>query len=226
MQKYRKKSLWLCLLVLANVFCVCGCAENLLYTLGFDTSDYSSEKVTGSHASDSDVGEMLSAMLYILAGDTTMPEFSSMSQAVSEYRDAVLSYMLENEYARYSGNSALIEQATQEYPEYQITQLIPATELETTMYRYFGGSAKIAHRDTGRFRYLSKVNAYVATAAFVPVVREVHISAIEETENTFRVYFSVQWNETMSPAYRAIVMKRKDGTYYFKELQMQPELQD
>lgn len=86
------------------------------------------------------------------------------------------------------------------------------------MYQYFGGSVKITNKDTNRFRYLQKVDAYIATAAFVPVERDVHITAIAETEHTYRVRFTVQWQEDTSVEYTALIVKREDGTQYFKEL--------
>ncbi len=218
MRKYRKNSLWLCFLMLANMFAICGCTGKLFDKLGFDTYDYHSEPVIANHAPDSAIGSSLAAMIDILAGETGLPEFTGMNRAIEKYRDAILSYMLTTDYARYSGNRTLIEQAEEEYPAYQITQLIPAREFEATMYQYFGGSVKITNKDTSRFRYLQKVDAYIATAAFVPVERDVHITEIEETENTYRVRFTVQWQEDTSVEYIALIVKREDGTQYFKEL--------
>ena len=218
MQKYRKSFLWLCFLLLANVLAACGCTSRLLDKLGFDTYDYHSEPVIDNPAPESETGISLAAMIDILAGETDLPEFTGMMRAIEKYRDAILSYMLTTEYARYSGNRTLIEQAEEAYPAYQITQLIPAREFEATMYQYFGGSVKITNKDTNRFRYLQKVDAYIATAAFVPVERDVHITEIAETEHTYRVRFTVQWQEDTSREYTALIVKREDGTQYFKEL--------
>ena len=218
MQKYRKSFLWLCFLLLANVLAACGCTSRLLDKLGFDTYDYHSEPVIDNPAPESETGISLAAMIDILAGETDLPEFTGMMRAIEKYRDAILSYMLTTEYARYSGTRTLIEQAEEAYPAYQITQLIPAREFEATMYQYFGGSVKITNKDTNRFRYLQKVDAYIATAAFVPVERDVHITEIAETEHTYRVRFTVQWQEDTSREYTALIVKREDGTQYFKEL--------
>lgn len=218
MRKYRKHSLWLYFLMLANVFVICGCVGKLFDKLGFDMYDYHGEPVIANHEPDGAVGSSLVGMLDILAGETELPEFTGMNRAIDKYRDAILSYMLTTEYARYSGNRTLIEQAEEAYPAYQITQLIPAREFEATMYQYFGGSVKITHKDTNRFRYLQKVDAYIATAAYVPVERDVHITEIAETEHTYRVRFTVQWQEDASAEYIALIVKREDGTQYFKEL--------
>ena len=126
MQKYRKSFLWLCFLLLANVLAACGCTSRLLDKLGFDTYDYHSEPVIDNPAPESETGISLAAMIDILAGETDLPEFTGMMRAIEKYRDAILSYMLTTEYARYSGNRTLIEQAERAYPAYQITQLIPA----------------------------------------------------------------------------------------------------
>ena len=218
MQKYRKSFLWLCFLLFANVLAACGCTNRLLDKLGFDTYDYHSEPVIDNPAPESETGISLAAMIDILAGETDLPEFTGMMRAIEKYRDAILSYMLTTEYARYSGNRTLIEQAERAYPAYQITQLIPASEFEATMYQYFGGSVKITHKDTNRFRYLQKVDAYIAAAAYVPVERTVHIAEIAETEHTYRVRFTVQWQEVASVPYTVLIVKREDGTRYFKEL--------
>ena len=218
MQKYRKSSLWLCFLMLANVLSICGCTNRLFDRLGFDTYDYHSEPVIDDPAPESEIGVSLAAMIDIIAGETELPEFTGMNRAIEAYRDAILSYMLSSEYARYSGNRTLIEQAEMAYPAYQITQLIPAREFEATMYQYFGGSVKITHKDTSRFRYLQKVDAYIAAAAYVPVERTVQIASIAETEHTYRVRFTVQYREATSAMYNALIVKREDGTRYFKEL--------
>ena len=52
MRKYRKHSLWLCFLMLANVFAICGCTGKLFAKLGFDTYDYHSEPVIANHDPD------------------------------------------------------------------------------------------------------------------------------------------------------------------------------
>ncbi len=205
---------------LAVVLCIltsCAPITELVDKLGFDTYDYHSETVHTTHDPDGALADALSDMLHILT--PTLIEFDSMSTAISAYRDTVLTYMLETEYARYSGNMALIEEAAEAYPEYQITQIIPAADFEATMYRYFGGSVKISHKDGNLFRYLKKVEAYISPSTPAPDLCEITMTSVEETLKTYRVRFTVTQGALPSASYFALIIKRDDGTTYFKELQ-------
>ena len=204
-----------CLSVLWS-FCGCETLTGLADKLGFDTYDYLSETVHTTHETDSDIAAELSGMIRILTPSLT--EFDSMGEAISAYRDQVLTYMLETEYARYSGNMTLIAEAAEAYPEYQITQIIPAADFEATMYRYFGGTVKISHKDGSLFRYLKKVEAYVSPTAPVPDVSEINIHSIGETDKTYQVNFTVTRGDIVSGMYFVLIIKREDGTLYFKQL--------
>ena len=205
-------------LCLSMVWALCSCnaVAGIVDRLGFDTYDYMSETVHTTHAPDSDTAVELSKMIRILT--PTLTEFDSMREAISAYRDTVLTYMLESEYARYSGNVALIEEAVKAYPEYQVTQIIPASDFEATMYRYFGGTVKISHKDGYRFRYLKKVEAYISPTAPAQNTDEVDILTVAETDKTYQVTFTVTEGDIVSPEYFVLIIKREDGTLYFKEL--------
>ena len=197
----------------------CSAFNDWLDKLGFDTHDYSGESVTGICETDGETAAMLTDMLDILVSSSTgLQEFTKMKDAISLYRDAVLTHMLETEYARYSGNQTLIEKASKEYPEYQITQIIPAADFEATMYQYFGGSVKISHKDGQVFRYLRKVDAYISPVAPSGSECGIILNTIEETENTYRVYFTITAGENMTKEYFALIIKREDGTHYFKQI--------
>ncbi|MBQ8401075.1 MAG: hypothetical protein IJX14_04005, partial [Clostridia bacterium] len=127
----------------------------------------------------------------------------------------------ESEYARYSGNMELIEEAARAYPEYQITQIIPAADFEATMYRYFGGTVKISHKDGTLFRYLKKVQAYISPSAQSADTGEINILTIGETDKTYQVTFTVTHSDTVSDPYFVLIIKREDGTLYFKQLKKQ-----
>jgi len=218
MKRKRLIALFLSLMLLTS----CG----ILDKLGFDTYDYMSESVTVTHKADSEIAEMLSEVVNILISDS--PElitFENMGDAIKAYRDAVLDYMLETGYARYSGNTALISKAAEAYPEYSITQIIPEKEFEATMYRYFGGDVMITHRDGSRFRYLDKVEAYTATVPLSSGVYSPEITAVSETEKTYRVWFCVVSEEIRSDDYFALIIKREDGTLYIKKLLHASEVQ-
>ncbi|MBR5446430.1 MAG: hypothetical protein IKV57_09905 [Clostridia bacterium] len=196
--------------------CSCNAVAGIVDRLGFDTYDYMSETVHTTHAPDSDTAVELSKMIRILT--PTLTEFDSMREAISAYRDTVLTYMLESEYARYSGNVALIEEAVKAYPEYQVTQIIPASDFESTMYRYFGGTVKISHKDGYRFRYLKKVEAYISPTVPAQNTDKVDILTVAETDKTYQVTFTVTEGDIVSPEYFVLIIKREDGTLYFKEL--------
>lgn len=200
----------------AVVFSSCG----LIDKLGFDTYDYMNEKVTESHGCEGEVADNLKEIIGILITDSPeLATFSDMSGAIKNYRDEVLTYMLQNGYSKYSGNTELIEKAEQEYPQYHVTQVIPEEEFEATMYRVFGGSVKLTHKSGDRFEYLEKVGAYISpvfqeTGALYP-----RITYIGETDKTYRVRFYVASDDgDVSDEYFALVIKRDDGTMYIKKL--------
>lgn len=213
-----KKRLFIPVVMCLFVFTSCSLADKL----GFDTYDYMSEKVTVTHDINGECAEMIAGILDVLITDkASLPTFEKMSDAINEYRDAVLLYMLKEGYAKYSGNTELIAKAEAEYPEYTISQVIPVSEFEATMYRYFGGNVKITHRDGDRFKYLPKVGAYISPAVTESAEFTPQITELCETDKTYRVRFRV-----LSPApdsipseeYFALIIKRDDGTLYFKKL--------
>lgn len=141
----------------------CTISSTIADKLGFDTYDYMGETITAVHPVDGELSEEVEGILEILVTNSTyLQTFDNMGDAIKLYSDAVLSYMLEKGYSKYSGNVGLINKATAAYPEYSITQIIPQSEYEATMYQYFGGDVKITHRDGQMFKYLSKVGAYIS----------------------------------------------------------------
>lgn len=218
MKKTRLTALMLSLMLLTS----CG----ILDKLGFDTYDYMSESVTMTHKSDSEIAGVLEDVLNVLITDSPgLVTFESMGDAIKAYRDAVLDHMLETGYSRYSGNTELIGKAAEAYPEYSITQIIPEDEFEATMYRYFGGDVMITHKDGSRFRYLEKVGAYAATVPLSGSGYQPEITAVSETEKTYRVWFCVTSENVRSDDYFALIIKRDDGTLYIKKLLPASEIQ-
>ena len=208
-------SLALVMLLLSLTSC------KLIDKLGFDTYDYMSETVTETHPVDGEIAGTLSELCGILISDSpTLDTFTGMNDAIKFYRDEVLAYMLRTGYAKYSGNTALIKKAEDEYPQYHITQIIPEGEFEATMYRVFGGSVKLTHKSGERFEYLDKVGAYIT-----PVMQESgklypRIVYIGETDKTYRVRFYVSSDDGyVSDEYFALIIKRDDGTLYIKRLE-------
>lgn len=204
--------------------CVLGLAMlsscSLIDKLGFDTYNYMSESVTATHPSDGVVAEQLGDLIGILISDSpVLDTFNDMNGAIKCYRDEVLTYMLNTGYSKYSGNTDLIGKAEDAYPQYHITQIIPAVEFEATMYRVFGGSVKLTHKDGELFRYLNKVGAYISPVMPEGLELYPEITYIGETERTYRVrFFVASEGSRVSDEYFALVIKRDDGTLYIKKL--------
>ena len=203
------------------IFILTGCSgREFLATLGFDTHDYDGEPLLQVYDGESEASAQLSDMLEILLMDDPMlTHFHSTKEAMDSYRDAVLNYMLNQSYSKYTGNIALLDQAKEAYPQIQIAAIIPAEDFENTIYTYFGGKQKVKNETSDLFVYLDKVHAYISVAQ--PQVSEIsyHIDRIEETENTYRIYFTCALNEQTSPTYKALIIKREDGSCYYKYLQ-------
>jgi len=223
-----KNRIWVLLVLLPLALCSC----RLLDQLGFDTYDYMGEEIQRTLEADGPEAERLEALLSMLITDSDdLPTFTYMGDAIREYRDTVLTFMLSTGYLKYSGNTALIDEAERAYPEFHITQVIPEVEFESVMYEIFGGDVKITHRDGERFQYLPKVGVYVTTLMPEAAAYRPKITDLKETEKTYRVQFRViPANETgsdgtMSREYFALIIKREDGTRYIKRLQSMTDME-
>ncbi len=215
--------------ILISVVCVilCGCmlsscalSDALLTALGFDTYDYESESVTAVHSSDSETALKLSEMVKILSvNNPEVPEFENTGDAVSECRDAILNYMLCTAFSKYTANPELINEAKAEYPHLQLLTIIPDDDYEDFVYTYFGGNTKLSHESSTLFTYLEKVGAYTALTVPVEYKVDINILSCEETEKTYRVSFQNTLDEVTSPVYKALIIKREDGSCYFKKLE-------
>ena len=212
----------LCLIIFS------GCSgREFLATLGFDTHDYDGEAVLQTYDGESEMATQLSSMVEILLmSEPNLPAFDTTKKAMVSYRDAVLNYMLNQSYSKYTGNIALLDQAKEAYPQVQIAAIIPADDFENTFYTYFGGKQKVKNESTTLFVYLEKVDAYISVAQ--PQVSEItyHIDRIEETENTYRIFFTCSLNALSSPTYKALIIKREDGSCYYKYLMEYAEKED
>jgi len=209
------------LLLLCTLFPLtsCGAAEGLLSRLGFDTHNYRGEKTIADHAPDSEAAQVLTELVRTLSVNSpSLTLFSGAREAAQSCRDAILNRMLEESYARYAGNTVLLSKAAEAYPRMQINVLIPADDFEAVVYARFGGSEKITNKDGALFRYLDKIDAY--TTASGPLTSEVvtQILSCEETERTYRLTFRNSLDDTVSPVYFALIIKRNDGTLYIREL--------
>ena len=208
-------------LVLLSLIFLSGCgAREFLSTLGFDTHDYEGEEVENTYEADSEVGEKLTEMLQILTLDSPiLTPFAGAKEAMKVYRDSVLNYMLNTDYAKYTGNVELLDQVQREYPQMQIAAAVPAEDFENTVYTYFGGKQKIKNSTSTLFVYLEKVDSYITVAQPLENTVQYDIEKIEETQRTYRIYFRCSLNDLVSPSYKALIIKREDGSAYFRYLE-------
>lgn len=205
----------LALVFLSLALCSCG----LYDLLGIDTHDYGAEESIAALETDGDVAGEIEEMICIMVQNTPhLGEFDSPADAAELYRNGVLCAILERNYAKYNGNTELIARARELYPTLQITTVIPAVDFESTVYRYFGGTASVGNRSTDLFTYLDKVDAYVSMGIGVNNGAKIDFSELYETENTYVATFTSSMNETVAGPYRLLLMKREDGTFYMKSL--------
>lgn len=201
------------------LFSSCG-ARDFLSTLGFDTHDYEGEEILETYGADNEKAEALLEMLKILTICSPILEpFEGAREAMEFYRDSVLNYMLNTDYSKYTGNITLLDQVQEAYPQIQIAAIIPAEDFENTVYTYFGGKQKIKNVTSTLFVYLEKVGVYTTVTGPQENIVQYNVQKIEETQNTYRVYFNCSLNDETSPMYKALIIKREDGNAYFRYLE-------
>jgi hypothetical protein len=191
----------------------------LMTFLGFDMHDYENE-VQGTPISSSDekYDAIVSIVRILVSDSASIATFESPREAASANADAILSYMLSENYSAYTGNLELLSKAKETYPQYNITTLIPVEDFEGVVYKYFGGDESVKNKSGVRFTYLPKVGAYTTTGAIPTKLADVDVILCYETENTYRVRFRLSYDGQTSPKYDAMLIKRDDGTMYMRFL--------
>lgn len=205
------------LLLVALVFSLCSCRAfgEMSRAIGFGDPDYSGENVIRKVPLDGEIAGQITSMIKMLSVDSVkLPEFTSTKDAITLCHDSLLNYMLYTDYAKYAGNPDFLAQVDEEYPELGVSQIIPASEFESMMYRCFGGTVKISHGDSRAFKYLSRINAYIPIGHPISDAYDVTLTEIKETRNTYRVTFECS-NGKRTMRYSATLVKREDGTIYF-----------
>lgn len=194
-----------------------GCG--LYDVLGVDTHDYASEPSLVTLDKSGEVAEEICDMLSMLFQNTPyLKLFDSPATAANLYRDGILCAVLEHNYPKYNANNDLIEKTRLLYPTLEITTVIPAVDFESTVYRYFGGTASVSNASTPLFTYLDRVDAYISSGISVRNDAAVTVTELYETENTYVCGFFAEMNGETSDVYRLLLMKREDGTFYMREL--------
>lgn len=182
-------------------------------------TDYSNESVIGSAAENASVVSELSEIIYALTIDSIrLPEFSDTASAISKCGDSLLNHLLTTNYSRFSGNTSILREAAEKYPNLGITAAIGASDYEGALYKYFNHGGNIRHSDTLRFRYLSKIEAYIPAVQSIANSFSLDIVSIDETPNTYRMTFYCMGGDEVSPEYYAIFVKRDKGGCYIQSI--------
>ena len=211
----------LCIILACVMLSSCSLGNAILASMGFDTYDYEGEEVEEVLPNDCDEVREVAGMIKILSvNNPTLPTFDSSGEAVESCRDSILNYMMCTGFAKYTGNTELIEEAQAEYPELRLITVIPAGDFEDFVYTYFGGNAKVTNKSGELFIYLDKAEAY--TSVTVPIESEIAVNVIacEKTERTYRLKFTCSLGDVTSHVYRALIVNREDGSSYFKSLKI------
>ena len=202
-------------MLLACCFCSCSFYD----VLGIDTHDYAAESKIKDLEHDGDIAhELLDIIPMMIQNTPYLSEFDTPAEAAELYRDGILCSILAKNFSKYNANTELIAEMNEKYPTYEITTVIPALDFESTVYRYFGGTASVQNASTKLFTYLEKVDAYVSVGIGVDSSANIVFDELYETSNTYVCTFRCIIKDVTSPSYRLLCMKREDGTFYIKSL--------
>ncbi len=202
------------------VSCLSSCAAGEFFaTLGFDTHDYEGEKVITEYSADSEKAlELAEAVRILTINSADVPEFDGTKDAAKKCRDSVLNYMYNSNYAKYAGNIELLDEASEVYPQIRLSVIIPADDFVNTFYKYFGGKEKVSNENGDMFEYVPGLDSYITAAQPQRNETEVNVVSLSETASTYRFTFSTSLDGEDGGSYFALIIKRADGSFYFKEL--------
>lgn len=220
-RRFRAGSILLLVLLCATFLVSCVAGPNALWIKGFfglDLSDYRSQTVCATLSpTDQRVEEMVDTLDILLAGSVDLATFSTTSRLMEEYRDAILNDLLRDHYSLYMGNPQLLSVAESSYPEAMLSTAIPAKDLEQAVKRHFGGGS-IAHRDGDVYEYLGRSDTYTTVLGPWESSVVLNVLSAEETQNTYRLYFTLSDGEHTSAVYCGLFVKRADGSTYLRSL--------
>ena len=187
---------------------------------GLDVNDYFSETPLRQLQPDGAASAMLSNIVTIVVSDgITLTPFSGTGEAVRIYRDAILNDMLRDEYSRYTGNRQALDAVAKNYPYLSAATLISKSDFENVVFRYFGGTT-VSHKSGDAFSYLSRSGYYTSPVQARECLAEVNVLELYETENTYRMHFTLTAQGETSDVYTAVFVKRSDGSCYWKALRI------
>jgi len=194
-----------------------SCSVNEI--IGNTPIDYSAEEPIADFSASEELISSLSDMIYALTIDSIkLPEFSDTASALSKCGDSLLNHLLTTNYSRFSGNTEVLKRAAKEYKNMNITAAIGESDYEGALYKYFNHGGNIRHESTARFKYLSKIDAYIPAVQAQANKFSLDIISVAETENTYRMSFYCSNGEEVSPEYLAVFVKRDKGGCYIQSL--------
>lgn len=206
------------IICIASLMLLCSCEsafmKSVYAVLGIDDHDYEGEAVINTPDLQSDEVKALSDTAKILAYGKDVLPFDSFSDEADGYVDIVLDYLASVFYSKYSSDKDLLERFSEDYPELNLSLLIPRSDYENTVYRCFGGSKKAVVRSTAMFSYLAKTDAFMLVGQIPVSDASVRVMTAEETENTYRLSVSFSRDGQNTGIYDLIFRKRAEGEPY------------
>ena len=218
--KRRKVGVCLLLLLFLITFlasCIASSGE-VIFEKVFqkDTSVYADEPILNEIALDgAEVTQMQRVVDMLVMGNTSLPLFERPSESLSLYRDAVLNALLRDHYSLYTGNSQNGLQA--EGARATLTTAIPASDFENAVRLYFG-NINVRHKSGAVYSYEARENAYVTALQPWACDVEMTVTQAQETENTYRLYFTLSDAAGNTASYYAMFIKRAESAPYLQML--------
>ena len=223
-KRIRSGSLLLLLLLCALFLVSCVTGSNTLWVkgvLGLDLTDYRAEQVERVHPTDGSVAALLCEGVEVFTvSSLSLKPFSKPADAIDYYRDEILNNMLRDGYSYYTGNAKQIARVGESYPNLTVSTLIPTKDFEDAALRYFGAQ-RVRHESGELFNYLERADCYNFSMKAWERSVEVVPESIEETYHTYRFRFRLTDGSNTSELYRAVFVKRSDGTCYIRALELQ-----
>lgn len=179
---------------------------------------YQNESVEGTLDSDGAVAqELCSTVECFLSGNVHLKEFKNGNEALRLYRDELLNSLMRRNYSAYVGNASLCAAVSQSYPHVTASALIPQDDFEAVATHCLGLSS-VSNGNGTLFSYLPMAACYIPPTQALPLTVRMSVLSLEETENTYRLFFTLEDTEGQSACYRAMFVKRGEATPYLKTL--------
>lgn len=202
--------IYITLLTLVLCCTLSACTGGISGILGIDNADYSAEAVMGTLDNSGEIAQQLSSVCSVLTfGTGEIICFDDFSEVSEQYSDTVLDYLAGTHFEKYSADDKMFSALAENYPELSVNTLIPSYDFENTVYRFFGGDIHLKNKNTSRFSYLDKINAYILTGKLTSSYTSVEIVNLEETENTYRATVRFSENGISYPDDYFIIFRKR-----------------